>query len=276
MSKAKNLSSVGRSSRTPVKHYLLNAMLGKVCGVMALDRPGVPCRITNSQPMIMVDLCGGDGLKTDGQDASPVIMYHHCAELAKRGKRSSLEVLEHHANTFEQLEANCAYMSRDIVTLTYGDSANYRLPKLAETQPAFVHCDPNNVDQTPLSRPFVAGFNRYTTYLVTMGCNPGGLKRTSLEKRSVWFDYVKMVVDVLPSHHDLVLFWLNRDEAKWAYLLSIPKVWSEKFTMQAVKYTSTQWTKGVSALSFRTERRLFEDQVIQLFLTESEYENRNN
>lgn len=272
----KSRKPVGRSSRTPVKHYLLNAMIGKVCGVMSLDRPSVPCKITNSQPMIMVDLCGGDGLKTDDHDASPVIMYHHCAKLGEKGKRAQLEVIEKMPRTFEQLEQNCGYMSKDIATLTLGDSSEYRLPHLAETQAAFVHCDPNNVDQTPLSKPFVAGFNRFTTYLVTMGCNPAGLKRSSYEDREKWFGYVAMVVDVLPRHHDVVLFWLNRDEAKWAYLLSIPKVWAKDFTSQAVAYTSKQWTKGVSAVSFRDDFRGFNDRVAQLFLTKAEYENQNN
>lgn len=270
----KSANPVGRSSRTPVKHYLLNAMVGKVCGVMSIDRHSVPCKITTSQPMIMVDLCGGDGLKTDGHDASPAIMYHHCEQLGKKGKPSRLEVIEKMPSTFEQLEQNCGYMSKDIVKLTLGDSSGYRLPKLAETQPAFIHCDPNTVDQTPLSEPFVSGFNRFTTYLVTMGCNPAGLKRSSYEDREKWFGYVSMVVDVLPRHHDVVLFWLNRDEANWAYLLSIPKKWAQKFTIQAVRHTSKHWTKGVSAISFRDDYRGFNDRVSQLFLTKAEYANR--
>lgn len=271
---AKNRLPVGRSSRTPVKHYLLNAMIGKVCGVISLDRDSVPCKITNQQPMLMVDLCGGDGLKTDEHDASPRIMYQHCRWLTERGKAAKLQVIEKSPNTFEQLQRNCQSMSKEIATLTLGDSSEYRLPKLRETQAAFIHCDPNTVDQIPLSRPFVAGFNRYTTYLVTLGCNVGGLKMTTEDKRSRWFDYVEMVVEVLPRHHDAVLFWLNRDKAQWAYLLSIPKVWSKAFTAQAVTHTSKHWTQGVSAVSFRENRKAFNDQVTQLFLTKEEYANR--
>jgi hypothetical protein len=225
--------------------------------------------------MVMVDLCGGDGLKTDNHDASPLIMFHHCKELSKKGKATRLEVIEKMPNTFEQLQINCGWMPPEIVTLTHGDSSGYRLPKLAETQAAFVHCDPNTVDQIPLSRPFVAGFNRYTTYLVTLGCNVGGLKMTTADKRSKWFDYVEMVTEVLPRHHDAVLFWLNSDAAQWAYLLSIPKVWSRKFTAQAVLHTSKHWTHGVSAVSYRTERKGFTNQVARLFLTKEEYANRN-
>lgn len=273
---AKTRLAVGRSLHTPVKHYLLNAMVGKVCGVIALDRPGVPCRITNRQPMIMVDLCGGDGLKTDGHTASPVIMHDHCDWLAKKGKAARLEVIEKQPNTFEQLELNCGWMPKEIVTMTHGDSTDYRLPRLAETQAAFVHCDPNNVDQIPLTRPFLAGFNRYTTYLVTLGCNASGTKAwTSPKDRAKWFDYIEMITEVLPRHHDAVLFWLNRDASQWAYLLSIPSVWSMKFTSQAVAYTSKHWTHGVSAVSYRSNRKRFEDQITRLFLTKEEYANRH-
>jgi len=267
-------SIVGRSSRTPAKHYLLDSMLGKVAGVLSLSSPSVPCRITWNHPLICVDLCGGDGLKNDDHDASPVIMNKHCVWLANRGRRAKLTVFEKASNIFEQLEQNCSWMSKEIVTLTHGDSREYVLPPLAETQAAFIHCDPNNVDQIPLTRPFVAGFNKYTTYLVTLGCNVGGLKMVPQDKRSVWFDYVKMLIEVLPRHHDAVLFWLNRDDSQWAYLLSIPKVWSGDFTSKAVEQTSKIWTKGVSAVSYRGNRERFYDRLTQLFLTKEEYARR--
>lgn len=262
---------VGRSSRTPVKHYLLDKALGKVCGVLSADSPKVPCRASAYQPMICVDLCGGDGLQTDEHEASPLIMAKHCEWLCGRGKMARLEVIEKAANTFEQLANNCNHVSSEIITLTHGDAREYRLPRLAENQPAFIHCDPNTVDQIPLSRPFVAGFSKYTTYLVTLGCNVGGLKMTTQEKRSQWFDYVNMLTEVLPKHHDAVLFWLNMDSSQWAYILSIPKVWSDKFTEKSVKDTGEMWTKGVSAVSYRSNALAFRDQLAKLFLTKDEY-----
>jgi hypothetical protein len=264
--------SVGRSSRTPVKHYLLDKALGKVCGVLSVGSDKVPCRVTGRQSMICVDLCGGDGLKTDEHDASPVIMYKHCEWLTKRGKSAKLQVIEKASNTFEQLQENCSYMHRDIATFSNDDSRCYRLPLLAENQPAFVHCDPNTVDQTPLSRPFVSGFSRYTTYLVTLGCNVGGIKMSPIEKRSQWFDYVNMLIEVLPRHHDAVLFWLNFDASQWAYLLSMPKVWSEDFAAKSVMDTGKMWTKGVSAVSYRRQKAAFNQELSRLFLTKGEYE----
>jgi len=268
---------VGRSSRTPVKHYLLNASLGKVCGVLAMGSPKVPCKITNNQPLICVDLCGGDGLKNEDHDASPLIMYHHCEQLGKRGKRATLQVIEKQENTFEQLQANCDWMDDRIVTLSNADAHFYRLPKLTETQAAYVHCDPNHVNDIPLTTEFVSGFNKFTTYLVTLGCNVTGLKRKTIEERSVWYEYVEMLISVLPNHHDATLFWLNRDEAQWAYLLSFPKLWAEGFKEKAIEQTSKQWTKGVSAVSWRDDQRGFMNELHRLFLTKEEHASlRNN
>jgi hypothetical protein len=264
---------VGRSDRTPVKHYLLDKSLGQVCGVLSLGSYKVPCVASVRQPLICADLCGGDGLQTDDHEASPVIMAKHCQFLYKRGKSAKLEVIEKASNTYEELVRNCNHLPREIVTLTNGDARDYRLPKLAFNQPAFVHCDPNNVDQIPLSRPFVAGFNKFTTYLVTLGCNVGGLKRSTPEKREQWFEYVSMLVEVLPNHHDAILFWLNRDSAKWAYLLSIPKVWGDDFAGKAITQTNKMWTQGVSAVSYRSQPAVFNDELKQLFLTKKEYAN---
>jgi hypothetical protein len=262
---------VGRSSRTPVKHYLLDKALGKVCGVLSLNSNKVPCRASFMQPLICVDLCGGDGLSTDDHDASPVIMYRHCEWLCGKGKKATLHVIEKASNTFEALQSNCEGMSGEILSLSLSDARDYRLPKLNSDQAAFIHCDPNTVDQIPLSRPFVAGFSRYTTYLVTLGCNVGGLKMTTHNKRSQWFEYVNMLVDVLPSHHEVILFWLNSDSAQWAYLLSMPKVWAAEFASKAIQETAKVWIKGVSAVSYRDSRVAFNDQLRKLFLTKEEY-----
>jgi hypothetical protein len=215
-------------------------------------------------------LCGGDGLQTEEHEASPLIMHYHCDELRKRGKATTLHVFEKHANTYESLLANCGWMPQEWVTLTNADSRNYLLPQLEETQAAFIHCDPNTVHQTPITEDFVAGFNRYTTYLVTLGCNVGGQKVLPLESRKGWFDYVDILTKALPRHHDAILFWLVRDDSQWAYLLSLPECWSEGFKKVAIKNTSKIWTKGVDGASYRSERIKFESQLRHLFLTKKE------
>jgi hypothetical protein len=249
-------------------------MLGKVCGVLSLDHPNVPCRISNSMPLVCVDMCGGDGLVTDIHDASPSIMYHHCERLAQKGKRSTLSIIEKAASTFEHLTENCSGMRGDIVTLSNADARTFVLPKLKSTQAAFIHCDPNNVDQVPLTEPFVATFNPFTTFIVTLGCNVGGLKMLTIEKRSEWFKYIGMLSKALPSNHEAVLFWLNGDSNQWAYLISIPKKWSDEYVRIAIKKGSQLWPRGVSAIQYRSNKIAFKDQVSKLFLTEAEYANR--
>jgi hypothetical protein len=272
---AKQKLCVGRStSRTPVKHFLLDSALGKVAGVLGVDSPHVPCRASKFNPLVCVDLCGGDGLVTHDHDASPRIMYQHCQHLRQRcGKPADLSIIEKQDNTFEQLRINCADMEQaGFVRLIHGDSRNYRLPPLGDSQAAFVHCDPNSVDQTPLTEEFVKGFNRYTTYLVTLGCNVSGLKAwTGQERREGWFEYVKLLSRAMPGHHDALLFWLNRDSAQWAYLLSFPVKWSPDFMADSIRKTGKIWEKGVSGLSYGNDRLKFDDQIKRLFLTGDEY-----
>jgi hypothetical protein len=261
---------VGRSSVTPVKHQILNSIMGKVAGALSLDNPSVPCRITQAEPFVCVDLCGGDGSEKEGQAASPVIMHKHCEWLWKRGKRATLEVIEIQPNTYEQLIANCRDMIGDGVVMTLGDARTFTLPPMGERQAAFIHCDPNTVDQMPVTESLVDSFNRYTTYFATLGCNVSGLKMLPSEKRAGWFTYADRLTRKLPRHHDAILFWLNRNSAQWAYLLSIPTVWSRSFKEDTCRVTSKMWTQGVSAVSYRSERRAFEAQLDTLFLTKAE------
>ena len=96
----------------------------------------------------------------------------------------------------------------------------------------------------------------------------------TIEKRAEWFKYVAMLVKVLPSNHDAILFWLNGDSNQWAYLASIPKKWSDEYVKLAVNKGYQLWPKGVSAIQYRANKVAFKDQVTKLFLTETEYANR--
>lgn len=263
---------VGRSTgRTPFKHFLLKAIVGQLVGVLGTQSSKVPCK---ANPFLAVDLCGGDGHEpTDGtHQASPIILHKQCEWLRnKRGLQSFLDIIEKDEYTFEQLEINC----RDLTTggwmrLLKGDAREYTLPLLKSDQAAFVHCDPNNVASMPLTGPFVESWNKYTTYLVTLGCNVGGLKRLSLEDRRQWFTYVELLVKHLSRHHDAVLFWLQHDASQWAYMLSLPKVWKARFVADAQRKAVEMWPHGVGAISYRDSRVDFGTQVARLFLTKEE------
>jgi hypothetical protein len=162
-------------------------------------------------------------------------------------------------------------MDKSKVSLINGDARKYELPKLNSDQAVFVHCDPNAVSHMPLTGPFVDSWNRHTNYLVTLGCNVGGAKRLSYDERLGWFEYIRMLTDHLPKHHDAMLFWLQNDASMWAYLLSFPATWAKDFQAMATKKASGFWPKGVGSASYRTQRKIFDDQVKQLFLTKEEY-----
>jgi hypothetical protein len=258
----------GRSSRTPVKHFLLHSIMGKVVG--SLTQPKTPCR---ANPFYCVDLCGGDGLETEAHQASPIILHKHCQWLRGKGFDSTLDVIELHELTYEQLRTNTSHLEGvgDWMRITQGDSRKFVLPTLGMDQAAFVHCDPNSVDQMPLAGPLVKSFNRYTMFLVTLGCNVAGLKRLPLDRRRAWFGYVTMLAEVLPAHHDALLFWLNRDQSQWAYLLSLPAVWSERYQGNALRKANNIWPFGVSSASLRRQEKDFVSSINRLFLTGAEY-----
>lgn len=262
---------VGRSpTRTEVKHLLLNAIVGKVVGVLSTNKS--PCK---ANPFYCVDLCGGDGLATDEHSASPLILHKHCVFVRNEiGRESVLDVLEKRDNTFEQLDRNTKTLvgRNQWFNIRMEDSRDFVLPQLKTDQCVFVHCDPNHVHDVPLTEPMLESWNRYTTYLVTLGCNVGGLKCLPYEQREGWFRYPTMLMKLLPRNHDAILFWLNMDSAQWAYLLNLPSKWSEDFAVMARTRTSKIWTKGVSALSYRSERSQFNDQIRKLFLTKEEYD----
>lgn len=264
--------NVGRSSRTPVKHMILDRMVGKIVGVLSTKSMNVPCK---ANPFLVVDLCGGDGVVTEHHDASPQILHRHCQWLIERKSNARLMVFEQSPHSFELLDSNTAFVpGRDQwFTIHNQDSRLFVMPKMLSNQAAFVHCDPNCVDQTPLTQPFLSSWNSHTTYLVTLGCNVGGAKRVSLEDRKKWFWYVESLCEVLPKNHDAVLFWLEGDASQWAYLLSIPKVWSRGFSKKIVDKAGSWWPNGLGMASYRDHQSDFVFNINRLFLTEKELNN---
>jgi len=254
---------VGRSpGRTWYKHFLLDSLLGKVNGV--LTQP----RCYASRPLVCVDLCAGDGVQSDDFRCSPKIMAKHVSHKCGKQNKASLTLIERNPASFELLRQNM-HDAPD-ATLINGDARLYRLPHLSSTQACFVHCDPNNAHQTPLTDEFVRGFSRCTMYLATLGCNAGGIKRLAIEERMKWFDYVTMLVDRLPRHHDALLFWLVNDNAQWAYLANVPKVWRDWAVTVGVEKGGEIWEKGVGGVSWRSSKQRFADEVHRLFLTDEE------
>ena len=262
-------SKVGRSSRTPVKHFLLNALVGKIVGVLGTGK--APCK---ANPFYAVDLCGGDGFEPEdgSHQASPRILFKHCDWMrSKIGKPAYLDIIEQQSFTYEKLVTNCQFMvPHGWVRMINGDAREFVLSDVKADQSVFIHCDPNHVKDTPLTGPMVESWNKYTTYLVTLGCNVTGIKREDLDARMQWKGYVDLLFKNLPRHHEAILFWLNRDSAQWAYLASIPKVWSDDFMAFAIRNTEKHWPKGVGAASYRSQPKEFEAALRVLFLTKKD------
>jgi len=255
--------NVGRSrGHTWYKHFLLDSLLGKVNGV--LTKPSSYA----TGPLFCVDLCAGDGVETEEFRCSPKIMSKHVNHSFGRRNNARLALIERDPSSFELLRQSMDGV--DNTHLLNGDARKYRLPLLQPTQACFVHCDPNNAHQTPLTNEFVAGFSRCTMYLATLGCNAGGIKRLPLKERTEWFDYVAMLVDRLPTHHDVLLFWLVNDNAQWAYLANVPKVWKDWAVQDGVEKGAKIWEKGVGGVSWRSHEKRFKDEVHRLFLTDEE------
>lgn len=267
------MGEVGRSDRTPVKHWLLNHALGQVAGTLSTGR--VPCR----PPLWCVDLCGGDGHRPEDKshDSSPWIMHKHALWLANQPRCAArLHVIEMMDATYETLWNNChdKMMSGKPdsleVALIKSDARQYTLPPWINDCAAFVHCDPNKVSDMPLTDRMIESWNKWTTYLVTLGCNVAGLKRLRRELREPWFDYVNSLTSKLPKHHDAILYWLVQDASQWAYLLSVPKAWAGYYAADVPTKMAKMWPKGIGAASFRSERKKFDAKLRDLFLTKEE------
>lgn len=254
--------TVGRSCRSQYKHFLLDKYLGKVSGALWTGNTFARA------PLHCVDLCAGDGIETDLHRASPMIFEKHCRHKCGRSNQATLDLIEWDKASFDLLVQNVG--CHEWVTVTHGDARKYRLPPMDDRQAVFIHCDPNNAHQTPLTEEFVSGFTKCTTYIVTLGCNPDGLKRLPIDQRILWRDYVDILVEKLPRWHDALLFWLMKDAAQWAYLVSIPDKWRDNFLSMAVTVGDKMWPKGVGGTSFRLNPSNFVKQLERLFLTSEE------
>jgi hypothetical protein len=254
---------VGQSNRTLGKHILLHKMLGREVGMMAKCRPNF---ISNQY--LIVDLCAGDGKPShQSEKCSPEIAQKHLAWLKGNSRAGcALLLVEKDAYTFSTLSGQgyaATLLNIDASTLD-GIPVDHD-PRAA----IFIHADPNHVNDWPLSDRFVENLPQYTTMLITLGCNVGGLKRLPLAERMRWFDRVDRVLSRLPQWHDALLVVLNGDKAQWAYMITGPKTWREKYEKDAAaafKYLPN----GISMVWFRADEENFYATRERLFLTAKE------
>lgn len=265
------MAKVGRSSRTPFKHWVLNLHLGQIAGVLSHRSLIVPAK---PNPFLCVDLCAGDGTESDAHQASPKIITKHCDWLAGRGFDVRSVFYEKHSATFESLEANMgATNERHVSELFNCDAAEFVFVPECTNQAVFINCDPNSIAELPLSRTLAESLTPTTTITMTLGCNVGGLKRLSLEKRMEWFEYIDIMLSVMPSWHDAILVAIENDSAQWAYFTRLPAKWSHKNTTELQKRGDSMFPHGVRVESVRHSRAGFDDLVKRLFHTKGELQN---
>jgi hypothetical protein len=264
-------TTVGTSSRTPFKHWLYNAMLGKVAGATSTGK-AMGCT-----GMFILEMCAGAGLDIDSIGSSPTLAKRHTEWLLSKGMPARAVLYERERLTFDRLQARIE--QSPTVKAIHGTSENltlYDLPILA-TDSVMIYADPNSVATLPVSQDLVASFNHRTLFLMTLGCNASGIKRNSIEDRRKWYDVARMIIRSVKRHHDIQLIWLNGDSHQWAYMSAVPIKWSLEMMQSALKVGNdpkrNMWPHGVSALSLKHqgEGRMME-KLRELFLTQKEKE----
>lgn len=268
---AKKTPIVGRSSRTPFKHWVLDSHLGQIVGSLSTKAVNIPARPT---PFLCVDLCAGDGAETEDHEASPVIITDHCDWLASRGFKVKSILIEKQSATFETLEQNMA--KKQLVhecELRNADAREFVFVPSCVNQAVFINCDPNAISDLPFAESLASSLTKTTTMTLTLGCNVGGLKMLKADKRAAWFDYMDVIVSIMPTWHDAILIAIESDAAQWAYLTRVPSVWSLKVAKDVERKGERHFPKGVRVESFRRSKRGFDDLVKRLFLTKAEVSN---
>lgn len=261
------MSTVGRSSRTPFKHWLLSLELGRLVGIFA--NPVARAKVhAVAKPFLVVDLCAGDGGGQYGAESSPAIITKHLDFASQRGVWVNSILIEKNAATIDELRANVP--RRSWCEIVNSDARDWVCPQLKDRQAVFVHSDPNHIEDWPMTPEFVANLTETTTMLATLGCNVGGLKRLSRDQRMGWYEHVARCVENMPSYHDAVLVRLDGDQANWAYLLRLPTKWCRQ-TVEYILKSGKKYTEyDLDVASLRGSRESFERIQDMLFQTKKE------
>lgn len=263
---------VGQSdSRTPLKHWLLNAELGRQVGVFIAKRKGGASNVhATANPFLVIDLCAGDGKGGETGQSSPSIITHHLVTGRSEGVDVRAVFIEKLPATFSELLKNTRDDLGYCTERLNIDARDWKLPKLGRHQSVFIHSDPNHIMDWPITPDLLGSLSETTTMLATLGCNVGGMKRLSIEQRMPWFDHVRECVTAMPRYHDAILVVLDRDSSQWAYLIRVPVAWSAK-TIETVERYGPKYTRfPLRVASFRQSAESFRKLQDKLFLQEKE------
>lgn len=293
---------VGRGSRTPAKHELLNKVLGRIVGAASTERVG-------ADRFIGYDLSAGDGNPEDDTDfwhgTSPGILIRHAAWAHKRGMARSIVILyEINPNTFARLIDNLTthlgdplaaepgrarydYTPDDRVAVAVfafcesGETAD--LGCVSQSDCVFVCNDPNSIHDWAMRPTLVVEILRRTwmcTTFSTLGCNANGIKRRPyLERKTMWYPHLQAIKNAMSNYTDLVLAAIVRDASQWAYAITVPTA-NRRTDWRADTETNIHAAfkkigRDMRVVWWRKSPQAFESLEDELFLTRTERESQN-
>jgi hypothetical protein len=247
--------AVGSSAlHTPIKHRFLDIIVGQIVGAASTPR------LNWIDTFLTIDCCAGNGdASIHSWTSSPEILYKHLDWASRHDLKATGIFIEKHSHTVEMLRRNMLLFPKygelfpnpippDIIVI-HGDYRSSEVAKqigpVSKKTAVFLHIDPNNVHGVQLSKELRAVLPIYTTMLVTLGCNAGGVKRLPESERLQWFDRLEYLLQLMRPHHDACLVQLERDRAQWAYLLTVPKVWRSRIEDVIPKLGDEYWAKGL-------------------------------
>jgi hypothetical protein len=262
--------NVGQSfERTFCKHTFLNKCSGKFAGVASC----LPLDLT-----VLIDCCAGNWIASQfSQTSSPEIFAKHLKFLHDRGRSARLYLIEADRKIFEQLQVQVDLFKSDFpqlnsqLVLINGD---YRSAAVAaqvgpfpNNSAVFLYVDPNAANQVELSQELRRQLPRLTTWMVTLGANVGGNKRSALGERQKWLERLNYLLGCVQPHQDACLLRLENDNCQWAYLLNAPLKWHSD-TETVIGSLHKLWPKGITHY-WHSEGKLL-PAAQALFLTKAE------
>jgi hypothetical protein len=261
-------NKVGRSDKTPFKHAILNAILGKMVGV-------IPYQQWLENNIVMLDLCAGDGKNGDHGHCSPSIMLKHAIYAEKSGIIPVVLFVEKDESTFSRLITNINPGDYSFkVILVHENASNVKAPNRPKEN-RFIHIDPNHAANMPSCEAWGEMMNERTFLLMTLGCNAGGLKRLPLAHRLPWYKYVEVVANwlMVNNRFDALFISIKNDATQWAYLVTIPQCWTNIVgdSIHSSAEKTLPDSMGVEIFSYIHDREGFKDCVNRHFLTAKEY-----
>lgn len=238
--------AVGKSYRSVGKHEVLDKILGREVGVVGVKR----------WTYQLIDLCAGNGQPNEHSElSSPELLIRHAAYLWGRRRPARVHLFERDRSTYDELRSRVPELVRaaahhqkhsdpvpppeffiDCVDVHHGDVRTL-LPSLhlEKTTAIFVNNDPNKISDWALTVQVFDALRAVTpniTTFSTMGCNVGGYRRilpAFPERLADWRGSIESTVSRIPRSHDALVGALEKDAARWGYLITGPAKWKARY-----------------------------------------------